>query len=675
MPDVFISYAKQDYERARLVADALSKKGWSVWWDPTIAPGQTWAQVIEEQIKAAKCVVVLWTETSVSSRWVRKEARFGLNRDILIPALIDDVELPFEFEDVEAARLTGWNGEPHPEFTLLTKQVMALAGAPQAPATAKPTEHPQAAADRHRASGQAYIEGGDPQRGIAELEQALRGFEASAQWSPAAAVLDVILQLMPDSIAHRQKRVEIAARSTDKAEMVHAMLELAEALQRTGAPERARITYQQILEQEPGNAEALVALGARGATDAPDVKGWEPPAVEKPDQTEVAAEAVPDTRIDSDQLDGGMEATGTPAPHSEKIDAKKSRRKKTDQSATQKPKGKQPAATQLTTSKASKSGTPAFQKVATTELTTKTRVVFAATILAVGIAMNILSRSVEFRASTVWRQILIGAVAIAVIRAKRLPYGLWPTSAQRTRLSPLWALVPIAVTGTLFWTAQEIGRSIIPEFPSNVVLLAGVVAWTLSWGKSRQRPSGKWYGLAAGAALLPIMATAWVLRTRIGVLPTEVLVPSVHYWAIPAICGALVTSELVFRRMLIGPTPAATLRLVIGSAVVSMLWVWVGSYSLEGFLFESLTIFPAAMVAGSLYVLSGSLLVSAVYSGLFAGAQIALTTSFYDSSLDGGFSIFSYSEIWRFSMSWPLPFFTAIFAVTLAYWLRPKKVK
>ena len=33
MSDIFISYAKEDKEKAGLLAEVLEEQGWSVWWD------------------------------------------------------------------------------------------------------------------------------------------------------------------------------------------------------------------------------------------------------------------------------------------------------------------------------------------------------------------------------------------------------------------------------------------------------------------------------------------------------------------------------------------------------------------------------------------------------------------------------------------------------------------
>jgi hypothetical protein len=71
MSDVFISYANSDRERARELANALSARGWSVWWDRNIKAGQSFDEVIERELDAAKSIVVLWSQASIASEWVK----------------------------------------------------------------------------------------------------------------------------------------------------------------------------------------------------------------------------------------------------------------------------------------------------------------------------------------------------------------------------------------------------------------------------------------------------------------------------------------------------------------------------------------------------------------------------------------------------------------------------
>jgi hypothetical protein len=112
MADIFISYASADRDRAKVLADALVKKGWSVWWDRTIPPGRQFDEVIEEELAAARCVVVLWSKASVASNWVKTEAAEAQKERVLVPALIEDVKIPLEFRRLQAADLSRWRGDP-----------------------------------------------------------------------------------------------------------------------------------------------------------------------------------------------------------------------------------------------------------------------------------------------------------------------------------------------------------------------------------------------------------------------------------------------------------------------------------------------------------------------------------------------------------------------------------
>ena len=139
MPDVFISYAHEDRDRARVLAEALEGRGWSVWWDRKIVAGQTFDHTIEQQLEAAGSVVVLWSEHSVASEWVRNEAAAASERDALVPALIDSVRLPLEFRRRHAADLTRWTGDTaDPEFLGLCDGIAAKSRTPRAPVAPPP---------------------------------------------------------------------------------------------------------------------------------------------------------------------------------------------------------------------------------------------------------------------------------------------------------------------------------------------------------------------------------------------------------------------------------------------------------------------------------------------------------------------------------------------------------
>jgi adenylate cyclase len=112
MADVFVSYARSDKARVAPLVDAILAKGWTVWWDPEITPGQEFDDRIDAEIDAAKAVVVVWTPTSVASRWVRGEAREGADRGILVPVRFDNARLPMDVRAIHTIDLDSWREDP-----------------------------------------------------------------------------------------------------------------------------------------------------------------------------------------------------------------------------------------------------------------------------------------------------------------------------------------------------------------------------------------------------------------------------------------------------------------------------------------------------------------------------------------------------------------------------------
>jgi len=108
MSDIFISYSRKDQAKAELLAEFLESHGYSVWWDRYIPPGKTFDEAISMALDNTKCVIVLWSNSSVKSNWVKEEASVGMQRNILVPVLIDDVEIPIGFRRVQAAKLIDW---------------------------------------------------------------------------------------------------------------------------------------------------------------------------------------------------------------------------------------------------------------------------------------------------------------------------------------------------------------------------------------------------------------------------------------------------------------------------------------------------------------------------------------------------------------------------------------
>jgi len=117
MSDIFISYARPDRPVAEALAHALEARGLSVWWDRDIPLGKKFGEVIDAELHSARFVVVLWSENSVSSNWVKDEAGAAAASGRLIPILIQAVAVPLGFRQFQAADLSKWDRtSAHPDL-------------------------------------------------------------------------------------------------------------------------------------------------------------------------------------------------------------------------------------------------------------------------------------------------------------------------------------------------------------------------------------------------------------------------------------------------------------------------------------------------------------------------------------------------------------------------------
>lgn len=131
MADLFVSYSREDKARAEEFVRLLEDYGWDVFWDQETRSGTHWPKVLEEELSKARCLVALWTTTSVASRWVRIEAYEALQNEKLVPVLLDKVRPPLEFRQTQTFDLTGWNGDrDDARLAHLLADLTALAKAP-----------------------------------------------------------------------------------------------------------------------------------------------------------------------------------------------------------------------------------------------------------------------------------------------------------------------------------------------------------------------------------------------------------------------------------------------------------------------------------------------------------------------------------------------------------------
>jgi tetratricopeptide (TPR) repeat protein len=127
-----------------------------------------------------------------------------------------------------------------------------------------------------RRYGEALLESGERDAGLAELEMAMIGYERGGDLDTASSIAEEIIRLNPNSVRHHQKRVEYAFRTQDKGRLVEAYLELADALFRSGQADKAKAVYQRVLELAPDQVRAQAALSAFIEPAAPATPKREP---------------------------------------------------------------------------------------------------------------------------------------------------------------------------------------------------------------------------------------------------------------------------------------------------------------------------------------------------------------------------------------------------------------
>jgi len=138
MARVFLSYAREDSDAAKELAETVGRAGHEVWWDQHIQGGSRFSRAIDQALKDAEAVIVLWSETSVESAWVQDEAAEGRDSGRLVPVLLDSCKPPLGFRQFQSVDLSRWRGGDGPEIEAL----LGAIGSTAAPADAAPKAAP-----------------------------------------------------------------------------------------------------------------------------------------------------------------------------------------------------------------------------------------------------------------------------------------------------------------------------------------------------------------------------------------------------------------------------------------------------------------------------------------------------------------------------------------------------
>jgi hypothetical protein len=130
MAQIFISYDRDNNKKeADIIKAKLETRGVSVWMDTEINWGQDWQKEIEQQLDSAERVIVLWSPTSINSRYVRAEAEHANTQNKLLPAAIrglDPKNIPMFYRGIQWFVINDWETDLS-RLTLAVSRALAIA--------------------------------------------------------------------------------------------------------------------------------------------------------------------------------------------------------------------------------------------------------------------------------------------------------------------------------------------------------------------------------------------------------------------------------------------------------------------------------------------------------------------------------------------------------------------
>jgi adenylate cyclase len=129
---IFLSYARDDADAAKQLAGCISEAGHDVWWDRHLHGGSRFAAEIEQALKDAEVVVVLWSPHSVGSAWVQDEAAEGRDSGRLVPVSLASAKPPLGFRQFQTVDLGSWDGTGKPDAVVELLEAIGRTCAPDA---------------------------------------------------------------------------------------------------------------------------------------------------------------------------------------------------------------------------------------------------------------------------------------------------------------------------------------------------------------------------------------------------------------------------------------------------------------------------------------------------------------------------------------------------------------
>lgn len=130
--DVCLLYSESDQPVADQLEYCLNYYSIDVWKTQNIPIGNRIVAETTRVLEKAKVVIVLWSNQSVKSALLKQLASESKReKKVLIPVLIENIQIPGEFIDIQPINLIGWNGDKESDqivrlWMLIRQEVLIL---------------------------------------------------------------------------------------------------------------------------------------------------------------------------------------------------------------------------------------------------------------------------------------------------------------------------------------------------------------------------------------------------------------------------------------------------------------------------------------------------------------------------------------------------------------------
>jgi len=104
--DVIINHVDADLALADLLTSKLEALGWQVLSNRQLPVGRRLEEYLEAALPSVRCVVTIWSETSVSSSLVRDVANEALRMGITVPVLSQPIDIPLGHRSIKTIDIT-----------------------------------------------------------------------------------------------------------------------------------------------------------------------------------------------------------------------------------------------------------------------------------------------------------------------------------------------------------------------------------------------------------------------------------------------------------------------------------------------------------------------------------------------------------------------------------------